>query len=270
MPPARNLFYPRPRENVHLEAIEQHFGALERAPADLPPDVKFVFLCYTNRSGSNYVAALLASDLKLPMAGENLNFNTVIDVSREKGLTGFHQFFEYLVRLKARNGYFALKVAPAHLELLARSGILDQIISRSYFIEIERADKLGQAISLALAFQTGRFTSEMEGHDDAVRFDRSELQHIITAITEDHRKFGAFFGQNGIVPAHLIYEHVVKFPVRSLTYATSCLGLPDLRVDPRKVTLRRQAGPVNERWRRLFLNIPLPVRAPAGAEMGSN
>jgi trehalose 2-sulfotransferase len=228
---------------------------LEPAELTIPPQMKFIFLCYTNRSGSNHIAELLSSDGKIPLAGENLNSDTVLNLSKQKNCATFQDYFSFLMRHTSRNGIFTLKVAPAHLDLLGRTGIFDQLIDRSHFVLIERADKLGQAISHLIAFQTRRFTSAQEGDPQSQPvFNRESLERIIDGIAEDYKLFSQFFGHNGIVPIHLVYEQVVQFPIRSVAYAAAGLNMPGLQAKLENLKLTRQAGPLNEEWRRLFLN----------------
>lgn len=250
----RRLYVPSPRTNEHLDRVRAHFGKLDYAPADLPSGVSFVFFCFTNRCGSNYIAELMASGGLMPLAGENLNFDTVINLSRAKGARSFQEFFRVLMRRTMVNGIVAIKVAPSHLALLSDSGILDQIIGRSHFIVIERADKLAQAISLLIAFQTGRFTSKMVGNAvEEPEFDRDALEHIVDAIAEDYRLFSVFFGHNGIVPTNLSYEQVVSDPDHAISYAGRAIGLPDLQIQNQKLSLARQSSSINEQWRELYL-----------------
>lgn len=249
------LFIPKISPNDHLQNITDFFGQVAYAPADIPENLKFVFLCFTNRSGSNYLAELLASGQVLPMAGENLNFDTVIDHARQKFLRSFQEYFSFLVRHTQENGVVCIKIAPAHIELLGQSGIFDQIISRSRFILIERSDKLAQAISHLIAFQTGRFMSTMSGLEQNKKpdFDREKLDEIISNIANEYRDFSLFFARNGILPAHVIYEQMVADPAKSMSFVGSVLGLPGLEIKPDKMRLDRQAGSLNAEWREKYL-----------------
>ncbi len=251
------LFIPSISPNDHLQNIAEYFGEVAYAPADIPEHVRFVFLCFTNRSGSNYLAELLASGQRLPLAGENLNFDTVLDHARQKFLRSFQEYFAFLVRHTQENGVVCMKIAPAHIELLGQSGILDQIINRSRFILIERSDKLAQAISHLIAFQTGRFMSTMSGSEAQKEpvFDAEKLDDIIFNITNEYRDFALFFARNGIVPAQVIYEQMVADPAKTLAFVGSVIGFPDLEIKPGQMRLDRQAGRLNEEWRQKYLQL---------------
>ncbi|MDD2878430.1 MAG: Stf0 family sulfotransferase [Acidiphilium sp.] len=252
---ARKIFFPKTPINDHLTNIAQYFGHVRYAPALIPDEVKFIFLCYTNRSGSNLLAEILASNKRLPLAGENLNFDTVIEHAQRKSFQSFQQYFTFLVRHTKENDTVAIKISPAHIELLGKSGILDQIISRSHFILIERGDKLAQAISHLIAFQTGKFMSTMDAQQAQAEpvFDREKLDTIIATIADEYRDFNLFFGWNGIVPAQVVYEQMVHNPSQTLAFVSDMIGVPDLEIKPHSVRLGRQAGRLNEEWRQKYL-----------------
>lgn len=251
----RKAFFPKIPINDHLTNITQFFGQVANAPAIIPDDAKFIFLCFTNRSGSNYMAELLASDKRLPPARENLNFDTVIDHARQNFLKSIQAYFSYLVNLTKKNGFVCIKTAPSHIELLGNSGILDQIVDRSRFVLIERSDKLAQAISHSIAFQTGKFMSTMNEPNRKVEptFNREQLDKIISNIADEYRDFSLFFGRNGIVPAQVVYEQMVRDPVQTLAFVGDMIGVPGLTIKPENVRLDRQAGHLNAEWRQKYL-----------------
>lgn len=248
------VFYPEITANEHLEKISGYFGGLERRQADIPDDLRFIFICFTNRSGSNYLAELLCSSQTLPEAGENLNFDSVIGHARQKNLKSFQDYFSFLLRRTQRNGFVAIKIAPGHIELLGRTGILDQIITRSQFILMERSDKLAQAISHLIAFQTGKFMSTMDDGAKHPEFDRAQLDNIITTIADEYRDFNLFFARNGLVPTHMIYEQLVDAPMQRMSYLARQLGIAGLRIEPAGLRLGRQSGDVNEAWKSLYVS----------------
>jgi LPS sulfotransferase NodH len=251
----RKLYAPRVAPNGHLDALLPHFGHLGSGTLNISDDMQFLLLCYTNRSGSNYLAELLASNGRIRRAGENLNAETVLNHSRKRDFKTFYDYFNFLVRHTQLNNFVSLKVAPAHIELLAVSGILDQIIERCKFVVIERNDKLGQAISHSIAFHTGKFMSTMpdKANIPPPVFDAEELTTIIENIAEAYKQFNLFFARNGIVPVHVAYEHLVSRPGPIVRYIGQEIGLPDLSVDPKNITLEKQASKLNQEWRRLYL-----------------
>ena len=95
---------------------------------------------------------------------------------------------------------------------------------------IERADKLAQAISHLIAFQTGKFTSAMNDPAPSAppAFDRQKIDEILTSIADEYRHFSLFFGRNGISPAHVIYEQLVHDPATVISYIGKTLRTPEI------------------------------------------
>ena len=252
---ARPILFPTLPDNIHLRGIEGLFGGVAVPAAAIPPHRAIVFLCFTNRSGSNYLADALASTGRLNLAGELLNGEAVAADTARHGHASFADFFAAHMRWRMVDGRVAMKVATMHLELLGRAGVLEHCRETARYIFIERSDRLAQAISAEIAWQTGQWTTHttVEVPIERLRFSRERIARLIDGFAEDNRQFDLFFGLNGIVPAHVVYEHLVADPQAQVRAVGAALGLPDLRMDPARITVQRQAGALNARWRELFL-----------------
>lgn len=250
------MFMPAVPNNAHATKLTEFFGSLSCGDITFPPEMRFVFLCYTNRCGSNYVAELFASSGMYNLAGEDLNFDTVIHHSKEHGFTDFGSYFSFLLRRKARNNTFIIKLATQHLELLVKSGIMKRIQAQSRFVLIERADKLSQAISFALAFGTGQFTSRQTASKKAeeVEFSATQIRGILQGLVEAYKLFDLFFAVNGIVPSYVIYEQMADDPIHFFNRLANEVELNNLAVNPQAVRIERQASDVNLLWRIKYLS----------------
>jgi LPS sulfotransferase NodH len=250
------MFYPTPPNNVHLAKISAHFGSLQKPSMPIPRNLRLVFLCFTNRCGSNYVAELFSSSGRFNLAGEDLNYDTVIETSKRLSFTSFLQYFLHLAKVKSKSDVLMLKVAPSHLELLGKSGLLEQVAENSRYVLIERADKLAQAISFSIAFATGRFTSQMTSkiEDADLTYSHKQINDIINGLAESYRQFDIFFARNGIVPAHVVYEDLVAAPVEHIGKIARRIDLMEANVNLDKIQLERQASAINRQWRQLYLD----------------
>jgi LPS sulfotransferase NodH len=254
--PASFVHAPIVERNEHLDRLEQHFGPVVRQPGIYPASVSFVFLCFTNRSGSNYLAELLASGGAYNRASEMLNWPAVLEISKRRKHERFQEFFAGLARRRQKSGCFIIKAALQHLDILTRAGVLDQVAGRSQFVMIERNDVLAQAISFAIAFATGAFSSAAEGsaRPQDIAYSRETIDRHIQAIAQSRQQFSLFFGRNGIVPVRMLYERLIADPEGEACWLARELGLKDFSIDRSKVLLERQSGPVNDEWRRRYLS----------------
>jgi LPS sulfotransferase NodH len=249
------ILIPTINDNPHLLKILEHFGDFTTNHPPEPEGINYLFICYTNRSGSNYLAELMESSGQYNLAGEDLNWETALDHKNIYHFNNFHEYFNHLVQSKQKSGTFILKTAISHIELLGESGILDKIIHRSKFLVIQRGDKLGQAISHALAFSTGKYTSWMEGtkSPEEIDFSAPMITQILQDILEAEHQYGEFFALNGIIPTYLTYEQIVAAPLLLCPLIATQVGLNSFTPDLSKIKLARQANAVNDRWRSQFL-----------------
>jgi LPS sulfotransferase NodH len=243
-----------PMVNDHLLDLQKHFGDIVEAGAGatrVRRDAKHVFVCFTNRCGSNFVANSLGSNGFLNTAGEFFNSDTIIEHCVAKNLASISDFVNWLINREGKNGYLVSKIAIGHLEVLAKAGVIEQMLDISHFIMIERSDKLGQAISYDIARQTGKWRSDMAGEktDKDLEFSSDRLIAIINTISDQNREFSRFFGLNGIVPALINYEQFQVDPSYFIDYLSKFLDISEISFVLEKVGIQKQAGLMNHNWR---------------------
>ncbi len=214
--------------------------------------VQVVFVCFSNRSGSNYLCEALGSTGVLNVGEELLNWPVVLEAARVGGHDTLHATLNAMIAPAVRDGRFVIKVAPMHLLLLIRAGIMDQVMARATFIHIERADRLAQAISFTLAAQTRAWKSHQATRLEP-KFDRAQITSMLGGLTELIHQFDRFFAVNGIVPVGVSYERLVADPAAEVARVGAAIGIPDLGFDPGAIRLARQAGPINDAWRERYL-----------------
>ncbi len=255
MAAAAGIRFPELPDNVHLRGLTALFGDLAVPAAAIPPHAAIVFLCYTNRCGSNFLADALHSTGRFNLADEMLSCDEVARDVRRHGHASFADFLAAHMRWRMVGGRFAVKVATMHLEVLGRAGVLDDCRDTARYVFIERADRLGQAISAEIAWQTGQWTTRttVEVPIDRLSFSRERIARLIAGFTEDNRVFHRFFADNAIPPVHVLYERLAADPAGEVRRIGAALGLPDLAYDPARITVQRQAGALNARWRAMFL-----------------
>lgn len=224
-------------------------------PGKLPADTRFIFICFTNRCGSNYLANLLSSTGALNKADEVFNHDRVVAACQENRLSSLHGYVAHLARAAALNSVLVTKLAIDQLVMLVECGLLDRIIGRSRFIMMERLDKLGQAISLAIAEQNQRWAFYLPATraDEELRFSHERIVEILDSLTLQHCGFDRFFAWNSIMPVAVHYESLIDDPQALVAAIAPQIGCGALQVDEAQLELRPQAGSLNRAWRKRFL-----------------
>jgi LPS sulfotransferase NodH len=236
-------------ERYHREPLARLFGPNPPACA-IDPALKFLFICFTNRCGSNYLAHLIASTGVLNVAEEAFNESTVRDHAEREGLRSLHDYVNFLGRRLNMSGWLTAKVGIEQLLLLTEAGILDAIIARTKFILIERQDQVAQAVSRLVAVQNQQWTSEQASAmpDDQLVYARDRLDRQCAAIAFHNAAFYRFFASNGIVPKHVAYEALLQSPQQHLSDIGAWLGFDQLIGDPKALRIRRQESAVKLAW----------------------
>jgi LPS sulfotransferase NodH len=254
----RPLVIPEPMRRIprpNLRQIEARIALRPSNPVALPAALRFVFLCFTNRSGSAHLGDLLSSTGHFEPALESLNAGEVLQWCSERTMPSFPEYFAHIAQQDARNNLYIVKVVPEQIILLIEAGILDQIIDRSDFLFLNRVDKLAQAISGAIAQQNNRWASNspVALPDDRLVYSQELIAHHLNHLAILNLCFERFFAFNGIAPITVEYERIVDRPQDEVAGIARRLGLRPLRADLGKLRFQRQANEVNQAWRTRFL-----------------
>jgi trehalose 2-sulfotransferase len=236
-------------ERYHRDPLDRLFGATPpRTPID--PSLNFLFVCFTNRCGSNYVSRLIASTGVLNVAEETFNAPTVEEHARQEGLRSLHEYVNFLGRRLNMSGWLTAKLGIEQLVMLTEAGVLDEIVDRTRFLLIERQDHVAQAISRLIAMQNGVWTSQHATtiSDEELVYSRAEIDAQRAIIAFDNHAFYRFFASNGLTPKHLAYEAVVSSPEQNLTDIGTWLGFDRFGGNPAAIGIRRQESAIKRAW----------------------
>lgn len=244
-----------------LQGVERYHRAVlpalfrTKPPAtQVDPSVRFLFLCFTNRCGSNFLAELMAASGRLNRAEEVYNADTISLHVKARKLRSFPAYVNFLCDRLKRGQWFTSKTSLEQLLMLTETGVLDQILERSHFLLLERQDRLAQAISLLMAVQNQQWTSAQSARipDEALTYDRGVIDEQMGEIQAQNFGFYRFFASNGIVPKHFTYENLVTAPQPYLTEIGDWLGIGDLKAAAQDLPIRRQDSPVKHTWRQYY------------------
>ena len=239
-----------------MKAILRHFGKFTPRRLLIPDGLRFIFIVYTNRSGSNFLADAIASSGKINFAGEFFNRDVVIDHSIKEKFSDIEQYFEFLIRHIAKNSILCAKLSVHHLDILIASGIMDQILRYSTFVHITRDRVLEQAVSFDIARQTNRWTShsDVPAKESDLEFSRDSIEAVIRSIEIQNIMIKRFMVDNKITPISISYEDLIDNPQKILWFIGGTLAMPGITYHKERIMHERQSNHINAAWIELYLN----------------
>lgn len=242
----------------HEEMIVKQFGKhrcwCDTDITERTSDTRNVFICFSNRCGSNFLAAALASSGRIPLAGEIFNQEFVLRFSREREITSLPEYLTAIHHELSRHDVFCAKVGFRQLMFLWRIGAFENVFSNPRFIHMTRHDLLGQAISFSIAEQTKQWTSEQDACVDEVQFSASDIESRIRGISAENQRFAQFFAIMGLQSIPVVYEDLQADPenvIRCLGKKLDITG--ELKADPNRIRIKKQRNVRNDQFRQRFL-----------------
>jgi LPS sulfotransferase NodH len=190
--------------------------------------------------------------------------------ARERGISSFRDFLLAVSQEgQTENGVFGTKLPWNALEKFLRklselpdcsglSGVdlLAAVFGKPRFIHLQRRDRVRQAVSWALAAQTGHWSSA----EAAVRpplgepsFDIELLKGLYRLIGEGEAGWEAFFRRDQVEPLRLYHEDLVADLEGSVLEVLAWLGVPaPPSLDLSRLSHQPQGGRINEEWAERF------------------
>lgn len=239
--------------DVHSKRLNEFFGSLPNSEdlgmlRELCRDIKIVFLCFTNRCGSNFVAQSMASNGLITQPGENLNFDTVISHSKRNNFSSYVRYLIWLIESKAGSSrIFGVKCSAGQLIYMFNLGIIDQFNS-PFFVMINRKDLLKQAISLSIASQTQQWTSnQTAARNSSITVNSDNIFLILNNIANQNACFESIFSFTNVSPIRIVYEEFVKNPAKHISMIGDKISVSGLCYEPSNISYQKQSNEVNSR-----------------------
>jgi LPS sulfotransferase NodH len=239
--------------------------------------IRSYLICGTPRSGSTLICEML---YRSGVAGRPNSYFREVDIAEwaeEWGVplaegTDTPAFDRaYLVAMReagaAETGIFGLRImypslADAGRRLARAFGAAGDVATRLaeafgplLYIHLSRGDKLGQAVSLVRAEQTGLWHlnadgSVLEGAEERPEpvYDGKRIAVVLAELEEDDRAWDSFFATHGITPLKLTYEGVTAAPQQALAEIFGRLGLDQDIAHAMAVPTAKMADATSREW----------------------
>ena len=249
--------------------------AKHTSPADGPRPITTYIICTNPRSGSWLLSEALAAT---SIAGNprewfniqqeqrtraqwridnqtDLTFAGYLQAARLESMTSngisgiklhYYQFADLPRRMPARSGW----------DNLSPGELISAMFPDAKYVWLTRRDKVRQAISLYLAYQTDQWWSvdgspvrEAPQRVDDVEFDPGAIASFHALLEQYERSWQAFFQSNQVTPLVIEYEDLAADHAGTIHNVLQWLGIPDAqRAAIPAPRLRRQSDARSDEW----------------------
>lgn len=152
------------------------------------------------------------------------------------------------------NDVASVKFFAASFDIISQHANLFDFYPTPQFLYISRQDKLAQAISLARARQTGKWTADHADRQPP-SYSSKLIYHCLRKICIDTARFDMYFSRNGITPIRLTYEQIVSNPKHIISMIVSALDVEwNNGLNTIEYSQKIQRDPTSIEWRNRFIS----------------
>jgi LPS sulfotransferase NodH len=240
---------------VHENMVRKLFhGHQIHFDGDVPEfETPLVLLGFKNRSGSNLLGSYLRDLPGFSGFWEDLNWNRIQNQCKLKNLNAFPNYFHSTQNGRPGRHSHGFKVSWDQMLMLKRCGI-DRMYQEVKLIHITRDDLIGQAISLVIAQQTKKWTSEQTGIDNVEpKYDFNKISTALQACCNSEIFMKLACEMTGVDRLQVTYEDLIAAPETVMQRIGGFLCRDLSNWQPSEVGIRRQASELNDQWRARYM-----------------
>lgn len=210
-----------------------------------------VLIASTPRCGSHMVGHALTRTGRLGVPYEYLNPANLAEWERRLGTTGAEvTLAEIQKRRTSPNGIFGIKAHFSHCASVGGPDRLFAALPGVRVVHLRRADILRQAISFAIARQTGVWISGQESTSDGAVFDGEMVNDCLNDIALQNARWTQAFAEVGIEPLNIYYEEAerdIAATVTAIARHAGVIGEGDA-IDVAAPTTRQSRAGRTDEW----------------------
>jgi len=209
-------------------------------------------VCSNPRSGSTYLIYLAKSTGKLGIPYEWLRGDggTASSDYEHYPQSESEQVRRVLTEGRTPNGVYSLKMFPEHFDQRTKGWATSLPDLR--YVYLAREDIVDQAISLAIARQTGSYMKETPERAEPV-YDCDQILNCLRFIAVGEARWRMFFAANAISPLEMSYNQLLHDPQKEISRIAQLVDVEDAIIDSSKFLPTPQTTERNAGWRKRFL-----------------
>lgn len=223
-----------------------------------------IIVCSCQRSGSSLFCEALGNTGYAGIPSEYFLELEEGDLARNNGIRTRQEYLN-LVRASGTtpNGVFGIKLMWNYFgktidklkeieefENQKPHAIMEDLFPNPRYVWVVRENRVAQAVSWAIAAQTGKYSSPQKAKSDKEsRFDFEYIDNLYRLIEESEAGWQNYFQQARIEPITIVYEEFVRDYEGTALRTLNSLGIniPE-NIKFGKKDLKKQANRINEEW----------------------
>ena len=215
-------------------------------------------ICSGPRTGSHFLSDLLTSTGVAGKPADYFNPLGAGAVSRlnEPGAIRYNRAYvdALVARTATPNGIFGSMIQfNQAANFVGLSRLLSIFPSAPKIIFLMRSDEIRQAVSLAIARQTGQFLAS-QPIERAPVYNADQIRCCLEDVWNHNRGWETYFWEHRISPHRISYEECVAAPLEIVRSTLAFIGGPALLPCSAAVgsSIQRQGNELNDRWTRRY------------------
>ncbi len=193
-----------------MDLFESQFSdSLDRPYAGTPATT--VLIAATPRSGSQTIGHAMGLTGRLGVPFEYADPANAGEWARRlETTTPEATLAELMARRTTPNGVFAIRASYEHGLIFGSAEQLLEQLPGLKVVHLRRADVLRQAVSFAIAKQTGIWISGETGTGETAVYDPGLIDHCLNDIAVQNAVWTSLFRRLGIDPLEITYETAIR------------------------------------------------------------
>lgn len=218
---------------------------------------KSVIFATTPRSGSNMLCFSL---IQTGVVGVPLEYFNHVGEMRafQKRICETYTVFHYLNALMNRrataNGVFSLKLHFHQLATSLQMNPLHEFLPNCQYVYLHRKDKIRQAISSYIAYQSNQwFSLHPDDKVPEVVYSHDGIKRHLMEVMKSQNSWASYFKKYRLRPIVLTYEDMIQDFTQAVRGLFTDLGIQcDDEKIPSLPLTRSQSSARNEEWKKRF------------------
>ena len=199
-------------------------------------------MLFIARSGSSFLSKELEKYYNIGKMGEHLNKHDKIKSGAIQARFAKRQTDRWF---SFKGGYRGVTAAEV-------TGLMDQTLSRTYFLRLLRRDAVAQAVSMVKAQQSQQWDKTEPKKADP-EYNLAHLEYAVARIVSGAEVLRVYAARTGRPSQKVIYEDVSGGDLTTALAACDALGIPRRRRPPTTVrTIERMPREGAEEWGERF------------------